>query len=65
MKKVFKYATGDVIPEGAIHLKTVVQTEVDARQLDYDGAGHVTGGTVPYWKKCWLVWHYFLVEVKE
>ena len=49
MKKIFKYATGDVIPEGAIYLNTVVQT----------------GIFYEVWTKCHLVWHYFLVEVKQ
>ncbi len=53
MKKIFKYATGDVIPEGAIYLGTVTQTRQDIG--DYDTR----------WVDCWLVWHYFLVEVKK
>jgi hypothetical protein len=50
IKVIHKFATGDVIPEGAIYLNTIVQ---DSNK--------------PYvsseWKRCWLVWHYFLVEV--
>lgn len=53
MKKVFKYGTGHPIPEGAVYLSTVKQTEV----IDRDNEG------VTY--PCWLVWHYFLVEVEE
>ena len=51
MKKIFKYATGDKIPKGAVYLNTVTQTEV---KLADD-----------VWINCWLVWHYFLIEVKE
>jgi len=51
VKKVFKYGTGQPIPEGAVYLNTVKQTEI--------GNGH---GEM---MKCWLVWHYFLVEVEE
>jgi hypothetical protein len=52
VKKVYKYATGQPIPDGAVYLNTVVQTQ----HLDYDGRimGH-----------CWFVWHYFLVEVEK
>ncbi len=53
MKKVYKYGTGETIPEGAVYLKTVTQTEIP-----YDEK-------VKEWGKCWLVWHYFLVEVEE
>ncbi len=51
MKKVFKYATGQEIPKGAVYLNTVKQTESLTPE---DG-----------WMKCWYVWHYFLVEVNE
>lgn len=51
MKKIYKYATGDVIPEGAIYLGTITQTE------------RLTHSQV--WEKCWLVWHYFAVESKD
>jgi hypothetical protein len=52
MKKVFKYGTGEEIPEGATYLKTIKQTKI------YDNKEKG-------WMDCWLVWHYFLVEVKE
>lgn len=55
MKKIYKYPTGAEIPEGAVYLSTVTQTEVMSRP----------GGGSERWVKCWLVWHYFLVEVKE
>jgi len=51
VKKVYKYGTGDVIPEGAVYLSTQVETATR-----YDGNG-VTITTN------FLVWHYFLVEV--
>ena len=51
MKRIFKYATGDSPPEGAIYLETVTQTQIE-----------VTPG-MRNWIPCWLVWHYFLVEV--
>lgn len=56
VRKVFKYATGQPIPEGAIYLSTVTQTERES-------GNRAGGGKV--WEKCWLVWHYFLVEVAE
>ena len=54
MKKVFKYATGAEIPEGAIYLSTVTQTH---EPLEH------TYRTI--YEPCWYVWHYFLVEVDE
>ena len=50
-KRIFKYATGAVIPKGAVYLGTVAQTQ----QVEDDGC----------LTKCWYVWHYFLVEVEE
>ena len=50
VKKIYKYATGQPIPEGAMYLSTVTQVE------ERDNGR---------WSKCWLVWHYFLVEVEE
>lgn len=52
MKKIHKYPTGAEIPEGAIYMSTVTQTEKNK-------SGYHR------WDKCWLVWHYFLVEVYE
>ncbi len=53
MKKVYKYGTGHEIPEGAIYLSTVTQTEILGEEYD-KVVGH-----------CWFVWHYFLVDEKE
>lgn len=50
-KKIYKYPTGAEIPNGAVYMETIVQTVVQ----------HANGN----WDKCWLVWHYFLVEVNE
>lgn len=58
-KRIYKYPTGAVIPEGAIYLKTVTQTEVADNKMEH---GVCVGYT---WGKCWLVWHYFLVEVSK
>lgn len=51
MKRIFKYATGEEAPEGAIYLNTVTQTKYL--------------GVSDEWINCWLVWHYFLVEVND
>ena len=59
MKKVFKYGTGEPIPEGAIYLNTIKQTEIFTNIDNKGDESHA------FWKKCWLVWHYFLVEVEE
>ena len=53
MKKVFKYGTGQEVPEGAEYLSTVVQDEIEG----------VSGSGVMI--KTWLVWHYFLVEINH
>ena len=60
MKKVYKYGTGHEIPEGAIYLSTIVGTTEE-----------ISENTPPSGSKSWkrktatLIWHYFLVEVKE
>ena len=59
IKKIYKYPTGVEIPEGAIYLGTVTQTEI----LENIGKNGDTSRS--FWSKCWLVWHYFLVEIKE
>ncbi len=53
-KKIYKYPTGVVIPEGATYLNTVIQKREFSRKNTGDG-----------WARCWYVWHYFLVEEKS
>lgn len=56
VRKVFKYATGEAIPKGAIYLSTLVEKEIyyshDDKVLRQSEERNA------------LVWHYFLVEVK-
>lgn len=52
MKRIFKYATGDEVPEGAIYLTTIKN-------------GLMPLQTVELGEEREFVWHYFLVEVKE
>jgi len=59
MKKVFKYATGEEIPEGAIYLSTQVEKVVE---YEYQRNNPEIAWTRENNR---LVWHYFLVEVKE
>ncbi len=60
-KRILKFATGELVPEGAVYLGTVTQTEFE----------HLYGDkTAPHyprkeWLKCWYVWHYFLVETES
>lgn len=55
-KRVYKYGTGEPIPKGAVYLNTVAQTAIpDSVEL-----GAARNPPIP----CWLVWHYFLVEVR-
>lgn len=58
MKKIYKFPTGAEVPEGAIYLNTVTQTKIEQLSIK-------NGQEYRYFKDCWLVWHYFLVEVKE
>jgi len=51
MKKIFKYATGEQIPEGAIYLSTIKNGLMNAEISNY--------------KDYYYVWHYFLVEIKD
>lgn len=59
VKKVFKYATGQPIPEGAIYLATL------------KNGRRVWGAEMPSFQGSFksdmseYVWHYFLVEVEE
>lgn len=55
MKKVLKYGTGQEVPEGAIYLSTLFE-EVEIKIIDAVKQSP---------KIIRLVWHYFLVEVKE
>ena len=50
MKRIYKYPTGAEVPKGAIYLSTIVQRGIYEENE---------------WVDCHLVWHYFLVEVKE
>lgn len=57
VRKVFKYGTGETIPQGASYVSTVVQTEREAYiQLE---------GKPKRMESCYFVWHYFLIEVEE
>ncbi len=49
VKRIFKYATGTIVPEGAKYLGTVAQTQTMNEEKSA-------------WIACWFVWHYFLVE---
>ncbi len=52
MKKIYKYGTGDEVPEEAIYLSTIVQ------ELN-NSADNINTITQRF------VWHYFLVEVDK
>ncbi|KKM79325.1 hypothetical protein LCGC14_1351180 [marine sediment metagenome] len=57
IKKVYKYGTGEEIPEGAVYLSTQVETKTEHQQ---GGKGSAVSFTMNKW-----VWHYFLVEVEN
>ena len=52
VKKVFKFGTGQEIPEGAVYLSTIKNGEMPNDE-------HIIGGSRDF------VWHYFLVETKN
>jgi hypothetical protein len=56
-KKIYKYATGDTVPDGAIYLGTIQQNEI------YTNISNTGDESKAFWKKCYFVWHYFLVKV--
>lgn len=55
VKRVFKYGTGQAIPDGAVYLNTVTQEWQPTQYKIVDNS----------WERCFLVWHYFLVEVED
>lgn len=55
MRKVYKYGTGQIIPEGAVYLTTLVEKDITDRG-DYNWPTKLERNT--------FVWHYFLVEVE-
>lgn len=59
-QKIYKYPTGAEIPEGAVYLGTVTQTEIEEKCTSEDSTRYLDSK----WNKCWLVWHYFLVKVE-
>jgi len=66
MKKIYKYPTGAEVPEGAIYLSTIKQTDVLLNLSKGDDPNCDAGNSgTGIWEKCFLVWHYFLVEVDD
>jgi hypothetical protein len=55
VKRIYKYPTGAAIPKGAVYLNTVTQTKIQGEHPLMNNC----------FVDCWLVWHYFLVEVDE
>lgn len=60
MGKVYKYATGVEIPEGAVYLSTKIEKHI-IKSPHIDIRGNQTDEWDIY-EKNKLVWHYFLVE---
>lgn len=56
MKRIYKYPTGEEVPEGAVYLSTQAEKTKDVIKTN-TSERHVEKNT--------LVWHYFLVEVKD
>ena len=55
VKRIYKYATGDEVPEGAVYLWSCKNGTITNKDLS-------VGGFPRNYK---YVWHYFLVEVLE
>lgn len=64
MKKVYKYGTGDEIPEGAVYLSTQVETNSFSEPRLHTRTGEPTGERITTTRNK-FVWHYFLVEVSN
>ncbi len=65
-KKVFKYGTGEEIPEGAVFLSTITE-DIWAEECIGHCSHHTDGSfsSTPEMRKYIekrLVWHYFLVQ---
>lgn len=61
VKRIYKYGTGQPIPEGAKYLATVIQTEIESNKP----SRYASESGITEWKKCYLVWHYCVIEVEE
>ena len=62
VKKVYKYATGETVPNDAVYLCTEVETKSFVVNEVAQYLGALTDVTRVYNE---FVWHYFLVEVEE
>lgn len=59
-RKVYKYGTGDIIPDGAVYLSTQVEKTISKeRHVNYQGD---KTDDWDIYEKNRFVWHYFLVE---
>lgn len=58
MKKIVKYQEGEIVPADAIFISSVIQTEeeVTFSSQDYSST---------YMQKCFIVWHYFLLNNED
>lgn len=62
MKKVYKYGTGQEIPEGAVYLCTQVETDTETLR---DGLAADSSRRDFTYQRNKFVWHYFLVDVED
>ena len=62
VKKVYKYGTGDIIPEGAVYLCTKTETLTTKEEVDNPNSMFTKNGD---FKKNVFVWHYFLCSVED
>jgi hypothetical protein len=68
VRRVFKFSTGEPIPEGARHVATVAQTQIEVpakrgRDMAPDGTwSEERVIRLARWEPCWLVWHYYEIE---
>lgn len=67
IQKVFKYGTGQEIPEGAIYLctKTEEIVRIEGNIIPSVSGGGQNNTLLNVVKSNQLVWHYFLVKVEE
>jgi len=50
MKRIYKYATGAEVPEGAVYLRTVIQTEIENKIKTL--IGREDENWIREWDKC-------------
>lgn len=65
VKKVYKYGTGQEIPEGAVYLSTITEDIWKEECVGHCAHGESNTPEKRRFVDSRFVWHYFLVDVKS